>query len=436
MAKPSQPDLTVERVPWDTLKAHPDNPRNGDTDAIVESITTTGVYRPIYVAKDGTILAGHHLWYALGELEQPEVDIIRLPYGPRSQQAKRIMLVDNRTADLGNYDDGLLLKVLEELKATELGLQGTGYDLAALAKLDGGGYTDESEEREIDNRDAGTVTPGSRWKVGVHTVHCGDSTDPACWDGCPPVDVILADPPYGIGYEGGPGTKRAKIKDDDSWEQALKVTLDAYAQIPLVSGGLVYTFGGSGAEAIKVAAGLVDAGYARWGLVWVKNLATIGRADYQQQHEMAWMGQAPIVDKPDGQAPEAEQTTLKPTPGLNRKDYRAQHEMLWYGWREGAPHRAVKDRTLTTVFPFDRPHSSKDHPTQKPVPLLTHILLAHELPPDSVVADPFAGSGSAGVAASNLGYTTWQVEQDPAYARVAIARLEEALGVTAEKVTG
>jgi DNA modification methylase len=172
--------------------------------------------------------------------------------------------------------------------------------------------------------------------------------------------------------------------------------------------------------------------------VWVKNLATIGRADYQQQHEMAWMGQAPIVPKPDetdGKAPEGETSTLKPTPGLNRSDFRSQHEMIWYGWREGAPHRAVKDRTLTTVFPFDRPRSSKDHPTQKPVPLLTHILLAHELPPDSIIADPFAGSGSAGIAASNLGYTTWQVEQDPGYARVAISRLEEALGVKAEKVS-
>ena len=121
------PDLTVERVDWNTLTQHPRNPRNGDIEAIKQSILASGVYRPVIVANDGTILAGHHLWLALGELGRTHIDIIRLPIHPASNEATRILLADNRTADLGNYDDGLLAQLLRDLDA-DTGLIGTGYD--------------------------------------------------------------------------------------------------------------------------------------------------------------------------------------------------------------------------------------------------------------------------------------------------------------------
>jgi ParB-like chromosome segregation protein Spo0J len=128
------PDLTVERVPWDSLTQHPRNPRNGDVEAIKESILANGVYRPVIVAADGTILAGHHLWLALGELGRTQCDIVRLPIHPASTEATRILLADNRTADLGNYDDGLLARLLADLDA-DTGLIGTGYDHDDLAAL-------------------------------------------------------------------------------------------------------------------------------------------------------------------------------------------------------------------------------------------------------------------------------------------------------------
>jgi hypothetical protein len=122
--------LTIERVPWDSLRNHPKNPRAGDTEAIVASIQANEVYRPIITARDGTILAGHHLWFALGELNRAEVDIVRLDVDPASPQATRIMLADNRTADLGRYDDGLLIELLQTLDAQDSPaneLWGTGY---------------------------------------------------------------------------------------------------------------------------------------------------------------------------------------------------------------------------------------------------------------------------------------------------------------------
>jgi len=119
--------LQVERVPWSSLRPHPRNPRNGDVEAIAESVVVNGVYRPVYCAEDLTILAGHHLYQALGELASDEVDVIRLPINPDSPEATRIMLADNRTADLGLYDEGLLMELIRDLAATTIGIAGTGY---------------------------------------------------------------------------------------------------------------------------------------------------------------------------------------------------------------------------------------------------------------------------------------------------------------------
>lgn len=122
----SAPDLQVQRVPWDSLMQHPRNPRNGDVEAIKRSIMVNGVYRPIIACQDGTILAGHHLWTALGELGHEDVSVIFLDVHPASTEATRIMVADNRTADLGTYDDGLLASLLKDIDS-EAGLIGTGY---------------------------------------------------------------------------------------------------------------------------------------------------------------------------------------------------------------------------------------------------------------------------------------------------------------------
>lgn len=118
--------LTIERVAWGALRPHPNNPRATDTALIRESVNLNGVYRPVIVAQDGTILAGHHLWAALGELGHTEVDVVRLPLDPRAPEALRVMLVDNRSADVGGYDEGVLLNVLSEVD-DGVGLLGTGY---------------------------------------------------------------------------------------------------------------------------------------------------------------------------------------------------------------------------------------------------------------------------------------------------------------------
>jgi len=114
-----------------TLRPHPRNARNGDTDAIAASLMANGQYRPIVVARDGVILAGNHTYAAAMELGWDRLACVRLDIDPNGPDAIRIMLADNRTAELGTYDDGLLMALLDTLDD----LDGTGYaqtDLDAL----------------------------------------------------------------------------------------------------------------------------------------------------------------------------------------------------------------------------------------------------------------------------------------------------------------
>lgn len=122
--------LEVTYVRPDAVTVHPENPRRGDVDAIAESIDTNGLYRPVIVQEStGHILAGNHTYLAAVQHGEEEIPVVYLDVN--TEQARRIMLADNRHADLGDYDDEMLAAVLNSLPD----LEGTGYtdeDLQAL----------------------------------------------------------------------------------------------------------------------------------------------------------------------------------------------------------------------------------------------------------------------------------------------------------------
>jgi DNA modification methylase len=104
-----------------------------------------------------------------------------------------------------------------------------------------------------------------------------------------------------------------------------------------------------------------------------------------------------------------------------------------YGWSEGAAHAWFGDRTRTTVLEYDKPAKNPDHPTPKPVELFAE-LLQNSCPKGGTVLDPFAGSGTALVAAETTGRTAALVELDPRYCDVVVARYEALTGRTATRI--
>jgi ParB-like chromosome segregation protein Spo0J len=122
--------LTSRTVPIHQLKPYPGNPRRGDVAAIRESLERNGQYRPI-VARQATneVLAGNHTLAAAQELGWTEIAVTYVDCD--AEQAKRIVLADNRTNDVAGYDHQALVDLLIELPD----LAGTGYDQAALDSL-------------------------------------------------------------------------------------------------------------------------------------------------------------------------------------------------------------------------------------------------------------------------------------------------------------
>lgn len=121
--KPDRTDLTVEYVPVGEIQPHPSNARQGDVGAIHQSIETNGVYRPLIVQRGtGFILAGNHTYRAMTQQGAVVVPVVWRDVD--DETARRIMLADNRTADLGDYDNHALLDLLQSLPD----LDGTGYD--------------------------------------------------------------------------------------------------------------------------------------------------------------------------------------------------------------------------------------------------------------------------------------------------------------------
>jgi ParB-like chromosome segregation protein Spo0J len=109
------------KVSVDTLLEFEGNPRKGNVKELVESLKANGQYKPIVVQKSTLrIIAGNHLWKAAKELGWTEIDVVKLDVD--DSQAKKIVAADNRLADLGAYDEKLLLDLLGDIDLT-----GTGY---------------------------------------------------------------------------------------------------------------------------------------------------------------------------------------------------------------------------------------------------------------------------------------------------------------------
>ena len=147
---------------------------------------------------------------------------------------------------------------------------------------------------------------------------------------------------------------------------------------------------------------------------------------------------------------------------LSRQDYNWQHEPILYGWKPGAAHTwygaftnstvqdsDIKDfnkmskqelvnlligsRETATVVREPRPRKNMEHPTMKPISLVTR-LVRNSSTHNQIVLDPFGGSGSTLIAAETLGLIGAIVELDPKYCDVIIKRWENLTGLKAELI--
>ena len=259
------------------------------------------------------------------------------------------------------------------------------------------GLVDPDEIPEPSNARA---KPGEVFVLGEHRLACGDARNPELLGrlmGKERAQLLLTDPPYGVGYSGKtPRRLRIQNDDEDGLADLLRAAFAAIDAV-LAPGAPIYIFCPAGPASMHFADALREVGWEmRQGLVWVKDSMVLGHGDFHYRHE-------PLV------------YARKPGRPIGRG------RAGWYG-----------GNAETSVFEVPRPKASRDHPTAKPVGLVSRLMANSSMFGD-VVLDPFLGSGTTIVAAERLSRRAFGVEIDPRYVKVAIARWEAFTGQRAKK---
>jgi site-specific DNA-methyltransferase (adenine-specific) len=385
--------------PLDRLRPYERNARTHSPEQvaqIVASIQEFGFTNPLLVDGDDGILAGHGRLAAAKSMGLAEVPVIVLDH-LSPEQRRAYILADNQLALNAGWNTELLSLELSELGELGFDLSLLGFEDEQLAEL-----APEVEQLPPEDADADAAPeppadpvskPGDVWLLGKHRVMCGDSTSIEAIETLTGggVDMWLTDPPYNVAYEGK--TKDAlKIKNDSMADETFRQFLrDAYvAADTAMKAGAVFYIWHADIEGYNFRGAAKDAGWkVRQCLVWKKQTLVMGRQDYHWKHE----------------------------PCL-------------YGWKEGAGHLWASDRKQTTILEFDRPTSSQEHPTMKPVALFEYQMLNNTKGGDKVL-DSFGGSGTTLIAAEKNGRIACLMELDPRYCDVIVKRWQQFTGKTA-----
>jgi len=365
---------------------------------IAASIKEFGFNNPILTRGDD-VIAGHGRLLAarkLGMVEVPTVDLSHLT----KTQARAYILADNQLALNAGWDTEMLALELLELQSEGVDLDLLGFNNLEdlLGGAEEGGLLPDIDPDAVPDAPRQAITqPGDIITLGRHRLMCGDSTSidaVHALGGGALFDLLWTDPPYGVSYVGK--TKDALTIENDSLDdQGLEDFLRAAFGCALATcrpGASWYVAAPAGPLNHCFSTVLKELGVWRQSLNWVKNTFALGRSDYHYRHEP-----------------------------------------IFYGWKEGAAHYFVDDRTQDTILEFDKPSRNAEHPTMKPVALVERCIENSSQPGERVL-DLFGGSGSTLIAAEKTGRIAHLMELDPIYCDVIVTRWEQATGKKAERL--
>lgn len=139
------------------IKPYKRNARKNDhaVEAVAESIRQCGYVAPIIVDEDCVILAGHTRWKALKQLGRDQCEVVVRP-GLSEEQKRKYRLLDNKTAELAEWDMELLAAELDGLD-----FEGAEFDW---------GISEKSSESPLDLDEE---EPEEKDKKVMHCPKCG-----------------------------------------------------------------------------------------------------------------------------------------------------------------------------------------------------------------------------------------------------------------------
>jgi DNA modification methylase len=384
-------------IPVTDLALDPANARlhpERNLGSIEASLRLYGQRKPIVVRREGMVVeAGNGTVEAARRLGWTHLAAVVVDDDPVT--ATGYAISDNRTAELAEWDDEVLARLLRDLRTEEVDLDSLGWSDTELdtllSELEGAG------EGPPGGEDPGAGEPtsepvskrGEVYQLGPHRLMCGDSTNPedvATLMAGEQAVLMATDPPYLVNYKGGNHPQswhnKAEVKDkhwDDYVDQDAGVEFfEAFLRVALerhvVPGVAVYQWHAHKRQA------LVEEAWTRAGLlchqqiIWVKARAVLTRSHFM------W-----------------------------------QHEPCFYGWVQGTPPTRRPPNNETTVWAIDQKGNSDGiHPTQKPLEIFARPIRWHTRPGE-LCYEPFAGSGTCLIAAAMEGRRCYAMELSPGF---------------------
>ena len=380
---------TADLLPADYNPRKDLKPGDLEYEKLKRSIEQFGYVEPVIWNKTtDRVVGGHQRLKVLIDMGITEIDCVVVEMDEAKEKALNVAL--NKIS--GDWDKDKLALLIADLQGEDFDVSLTGFDPAEIDDLfkdtlqDGIKDDDFDVEEELQKP---TVTqPGDIWSLGRHRLICGDSTKADTFAQLMAgvkANLVITDPPYNVNYEGSAG----KIKNDNMANDAFyQFLLDAFINTEgaMADDASIYVFHAD-TEGLNFRRAFADAGFYLSGCcIWKKQSLVLGRSPYQWQHE-------PVL----------------------------------YGWKKKGKHQWYTGRKESTIWEFDKPKKNGDHPTMKPIPLLAYPIMNSSMS-NTVVLDPFGGSGSTLIACEQSDRICYTVELDEKFCDVIVKRYIEQVG--------
>lgn len=366
-----------------------------------ESIRMYGFIDPVTVRPhpetDGEwqILDGEHRCKAARDEGHEEVDIVVL-YGLDDAQAQKLTVILNETR--GSADEAKLaqlLKRLEDEQGRDQMRLGLPYDDNTLermiqrAKLEGGGVPAIDLDDVPEPPEQARSVIGEVYELGPHRLMCGDSEkieDVQTLMVDTRAQMVMADPPYNVGYEGGsrrtgnPGYEKRQDAYDDSRG-------DEYG--PWLTRCLENAASWSDKEA----------SLHLWFAVmeWRAVLKAIAAGGWTERALIVWGKSGPT--------------------GTAFAQYKSQFEQFYHCGKPKAATRWYGPTNESTLWLYDKPSRNELHPVMRPVAMYQREIANHTQPGHNVL-ELFGGSGTTLMACEVSQRRAFLMEIDPRYCDV------------------
>lgn len=428
---------------WDVerLRLLDRNPRTHTDEQVAEiasSMREFGFLWPILVnVESGTVVAGNGRLMAALRLGLRAVPVVEERHLTPVQR-RAFIIADNKIALNAGWAAEILAEELPALEALGFDVSLTGFSEKEIAEIVASVEPEPPEEPDLPAPpEIPFSRPGDLWILGPHRLLCGDATSSAdlqrLLDG-KPAEACWTDPPYNVAYEGAAGSIQNDALSDEQFAAFLGSAFRAMIGVMRAGAPVYIAHSDTGGFTFRRA--FIEAGFKLSScLIWKKNALVLSRGDYHWQHEPILYGWKPGASHRwyGGR----DKTTIAEFDGAPFQQVGEQEWQI----AVGDTTLIVRGRDLTiepaygTVFSEPKPTASADHPTMKPVRLISRML-ANSARRGAAVLDPFAGSGSTLMACQHLGLAGRMLEIDPRFVDVIVWRWQQASGEEAVREDG